>query len=343
MKNLDADTILQLTKKLEIQNDISLEEADQLFSLMSPHNDFVDEAANYKIDYELVDALKGWYCAAADKIKNGHRGNFVFTIRFNNHGFVDWNLWYTIQSPAIDAIMRYGGAEDLCKVFVVDKKMYVSFSSYLQGLFRLNQRFEERGGVSIKHIGRDNDTGGFYKLKTNRAGLLLYPVETHTISEIMKPLRPAAVMWLSNSLITYNRFFEMASMGGIPETRIVSGGGVKQHILAAFISRKNIPYIVAIDAKNKSVLFTEEQYIPIIKKAKEIPFEDLVNDAVDKSIINTRMAKNLLDNNHIKDFPIKKFVENSMKIMYDIIKLKTEWESTRKSVENEKIWLEEIR
>jgi len=126
MKNLDADTILQLTKKLEIQNDISLEEADQLFSLMSPHNDFVDEAANYKIDYELVDALKGWYCAAADKIKNGHRGNFVFTIRFNNHGFVDWNLWYTIQSPAIMSLQERVNYSLLFRKTKVSKRLNLS-------------------------------------------------------------------------------------------------------------------------------------------------------------------------------------------------------------------------
>lgn len=68
--------MVQLIQKLETQGDISLEEADEIYSL------FLDPSAkktklNYDPfgdDFELIHALEKWYEVVADKIKKRRKG-----------------------------------------------------------------------------------------------------------------------------------------------------------------------------------------------------------------------------------------------------------------------------
>jgi hypothetical protein len=78
---MNADEIKKLTRKLEIQNDVSLEEADKIYAFLARDvrqtkiNPFSAGA-----DYKLIDAFAEWFHAVGRKLKNGHRGNFIFSI-----------------------------------------------------------------------------------------------------------------------------------------------------------------------------------------------------------------------------------------------------------------------
>ena len=67
-KNLDANTIYQLMQKLETQDDISLEEANEICLIENLQSTaFVSGPS--KCDDELVKALSSWYQVVADKIE----------------------------------------------------------------------------------------------------------------------------------------------------------------------------------------------------------------------------------------------------------------------------------
>ena len=72
-------------------------------------------------------------------------------------------------------------------------------------------------------------------------------------------------------------------------------------------------------------------------------FPSLVQNAVKENVFDKKVAKMLLDNRRIPNFPIKKFLEASIRRIDDIIQEKLEWKATRQRIEGEFEWLEEIR
>jgi len=80
VKYPDAQTIQQLTQKLKEQGDITLKEADRIYSLFSENAvKTVFSPISPEYDYKLIQALEEWFHAVTEKIKAGQRGNFIFT------------------------------------------------------------------------------------------------------------------------------------------------------------------------------------------------------------------------------------------------------------------------
>lgn len=74
-----ADDIEKLTQKLKTQGDISLEEADWIYSLLSENpKAFNFDSSVY--NHELYITIELWYKTISKKIKEGKHGNFIFTI-----------------------------------------------------------------------------------------------------------------------------------------------------------------------------------------------------------------------------------------------------------------------
>lgn len=77
--------IRQLIRKLEEHGDISLREADWIFSLFSANSLKTKlNPASFKADKSLMEALKKWFAVVASKIEQGYSGNFIFTILLPN-------------------------------------------------------------------------------------------------------------------------------------------------------------------------------------------------------------------------------------------------------------------
>ena len=81
----------------------------------------------------------------------------------------------------------------------------------------------------------------------------------------------------------------------------------------------------------------------------KIPMEDLTANALNRNIIDKTTAQEMLKN-PVWAFPIAEFTKANLKCIDDIAddilkmnKAKMEWEDTKKTVEDEAEWLEEIR
>jgi len=83
MKLPSAEDIRRLTQKLKTQGDITLEEADLIYSPCRSNERYtIFDSRSNKLNRELTAALEGWHKVVADKIKAGERGNFVFYCIF---------------------------------------------------------------------------------------------------------------------------------------------------------------------------------------------------------------------------------------------------------------------
>ena len=166
---MNADEIKKLTRKLEIQNDVSLEEADKIYAFLARDvrqtkiNPFSAGA-----DYRLIGAFAEWFHAVGRKLKNGHRGNFIFSIFLHENGFNNNYL-----GEAWDALKKYGKFEDRIGVIWVSRPMYSLLPGRLRDIFTLSE-YE-----------------GLYKLLCRRAGFFYYPQgECNVLSQFIKKLSP---------------------------------------------------------------------------------------------------------------------------------------------------------
>ena len=166
---MNANEIKKLTRKLEIQNDVSLEEADKIYAFLARDvrqtaiNPFSSDA-----DYELIGALTEWFHVVGRKLKRGHRGNFIFSIFLHENGFNNNYL-----GEAWDALKKYGKFEDHIGVIWVSRPMYSLLPGRLRDMFTLSE-YE-----------------GLYKLLCRRAGFFYYQQdECNVLSQFIKKLSP---------------------------------------------------------------------------------------------------------------------------------------------------------
>lgn len=331
MKN-DVKRMSQLIQKLEKEGDIFLEEADWIYSLVSKKPDVFnfDSPAYNK---ELYTATELWYKTISKKIKAGQHGNFIFTIIRNKDKDQKINK---LTLPAWKAIKKYGNPEDLYNIVVIDEKIYSALP--------YKHMFDE-----IQH---HKDLKGIYKIKNPRAGLYHYPIEvghlTYTIGGLLKQLAFVKTAPLTSSLdrTLYEEAFK-AAIGARDITQDPYTFGKKEvelFTLAAFIKYKDISCAAATDVhKNHFAVFVERGRARIVKEALDVPFEEMVKNAVQENVIDKKMAKTLLDSEYIAEFPTIDFVNASVKYLDNVVETKLQREITRKIVEEEDGWLEETR
>lgn len=331
MKN-DVKRMSQLIQKLEKEGDIFLEEADWIYSLVSKKPDVFnfDSPAYNK---ELYTATELWYKTISKKIKAGQRGNFIFTIIRNKDKDQKINK---LTLPAWKAIKKYGAPEDLYDAIVINEKIYSALP--YQYMFDEIRYHEE-----LKSI---------YKIKTPRAGLYHYPIKvghlTYTIGGLIRQLAFITTEPLTSSLdrTLYEEAFK-AAIGARNITQDPYTFGKKEvelFTLAAFIKHKDISCAAATDVhKNHFAVFVERGRARIVKEALDVPFEEMVKNAVQENVIDKKIAKTLLDSEYIAEFPTIDFVNASVKYLDNVVETKLQREITRKIVEEEDGWFEETR
>jgi len=331
MNYADAFIIQQLTWKLEKQGDITIEEADGIYSLYSQET-LETILYPYSFDYnpELVQALECWYKAVAEKIENGNRGNFVFTISL----FQKFHDEYT--RPAREALKKYGSFEDLCNYVMIDKKLGFLFP--FQHLDKINERRP--------------DELDFYKLTSFRAGMYYYPIRTksgvYTVSQFMEKLAPFAISIPSNTTAfdVAQTFLRTASISRkLRELWTLRIREAKYYILGFYMNSKDIPCVAAVsNLRKKTFIFVERENAPLVKKVLETPieFEELLENALQKNIINKKMVDALFFDDINARIPFE-FVEESVRYIDEVVGRKMEWEATQKAIEEEDVWLEETR
>lgn len=355
MRRSNADKVAQLTQKLKEQNDISLKEANWIYSLYSPNCERTKlNEYSSKFDVELVAALTEFYDTVAQKIQQGCRGNFFFSVRLDRNRLdVIGSAIKTVKY----AISEYGRPEDFFTELLIDRKTYHSSPAWLKRLFAEDFR-SILGEIYLRHT-------GLYVLQNQRLGAYNYPIQTeegsHTIAQFIneKKLTPAVTIntsaWASHNYWDLNGrvVFQVAvgadnirtpwctteRYGGHREV-----GDVNAYIIGAYLKYKEVPLVFiggrAISDRFVITFFTEKDKVKLMKNVFEIPFEEMVKNALHQNIIDGQVAKDLLSRNTIGEFLFKPFVETSMKYIDIIIQREISRETTRKAIQEEDGWLE---
>ncbi len=359
MRLPNADSVYRLIRKLDKQSDISLKEADWIYALFSPSMLRTKLNPNSsKADRDLMHALKGWYQVIAQKIEQGHRGNFIFTITLveslpkslpKNTGRPG-SFIYEVQKNARKSLEKHGHFEDLIAKLIIDRGTYFSLPKEFQKLF-----VEET---------KDQQGESFYILKSPRANMYHYPIKTekgvYTIAQFMENFAPIMTtrnynvgdIFLKTIRGAYSTLLDFKNswyLHNLDKSVIV------QCVVAAYMKYKELPCVTMLKYNNKDspfvfdgafVFFTEKDKAKAIKDALKIPLEDIIKNTLNEKAINAvdkKMLENLLYKDHIIRFPDEEFIEVNIKYIDNIIQRQKEWETTRQSVEDEDVWLEEIR
>lgn len=345
MKHPDAREIIELTRKLEEQDDITLEEADRVFSLFSENSRNTKLNINSsKFDAGLIGALEEWYKVVAEKIREGKRGNFIFTVYLSHNRKFRSDFLY----PARRALREYGKPEDAYNVIIADEKTHASFSSLFFSSKNLPTYTLFFSGPYYNYCETTCETTSM------RAGMFCYPIKTKkghlTISQFMKKLSPCPVPTPSRPM---SREFMEVFFNVAVGSKITSGPWgfnekeIPSVVVGSFMNYKKIPCIaVASSYSQKAAIFVEKDKAPIVKEAWNISiekFEELMKKALKDNIINTKTMQNILRGKPDENFPIVEFVKMGIEYLEHMVQMKIKWKAERKIVEDEEVWLENIR
>jgi len=287
---INADRIKQLMRKLKKENDITTEEADEIYF---SKQEIKSSSA------KLINAAKDWYEVVAEKIEDGQRGNFVFTI--------DLSTSFEFMYPAQRAIKKHGDFQDLCDTIMINEKLYslVPFKNLFTKV-EMNPRLQ----------------GAYFEMENTRAGMYYYPIKTetgtYTISQFLKDfcsLPTFSGMHVGSSSLM---FFEITAGGrDVLITSILRNvREIKYYVLAEFMRLKDVPCIVASAFYDRSsFLFVEKEDSFVVKKILETPLERLVDNALDKRIIDKQTAKALLAGDPVLRFSLDKFIKTSVEYL----------------------------
>ncbi len=331
MKLPSAEDIRRLTQKLRTQGDITLEEADLIYSPCRSNERYsIFDSRSDKFNSELTAALEDWYKVVAEKIKAGKRGNFIFTV----------NTMYRFEfmEPAQRAIKEYGSFEDLCNVVMIDKKLYSALPCKI--LFRRTNPPETSGE-------------SYYEMRSTRAGMLYYPVKTEkgvcTALQFIKKMFPviSATELKESDRKLLEAVFETAagtlllSRDPLPypmDSGWVGKKEIKALVLGSFMKYKGISCAAASDiVDGRSVFLVERKNVFLVKEALEIPFEDVIENALQKGAISKEEKESLLGEDAVL-FPGLKFINVSVRYIDDIVQRKIKGETAQNEAEEADDW-----
>ena len=193
-------------------------------------------------------------------------------------------------------------------------------------------------------------------MENSRAGILYYPVKTetgtYTILQFMKKLSPVIStralkeddrellqtvfeITAGTLLLSKNRLPYPMNSGWVEKRE------VKALVLGSFMKHNNISCMIASDILDgRSVVFVEKEKALLVKEAMKVPFEDVVENALQKGIIDEK--EGLLGKGTVL-FPGLKFIDVSVQYIDDIVQAKMKWKAIREEIAEESVWLEEIR
>ena len=363
---MEERALRKLIWKLKMAGDITLEEADQICSVMrsfaqdvanvfsqNPALDITEIYSMLSKDYH-VEASQDWCRAVAHKIKKGQKGNFIFSIPLE-HGNPKF---YEFQFPIIKAAEKNESIEDRIISMRVGSKMYNSFPKYFQNLFKWEEQDKmyilngDRFGF-FYYPRRDPESGKAFTIAQIFQKLFLFsvtilPEEVPQISmfdaaeHASKYLKQNAFfvkMYIKKPLDKENAFYFNAK--NVSMTRTSATRYALEYL------KQKAPYIevCAMGPYGKEIItYTNTEGMSMTKKVFEISIEELLENAVKRNIIDEDTAKEFLKNDgYIDRFPDKEFIEASLEYIDKRMKRKREWKNTRKTIEEENGWLEEIR
>lgn len=304
-KMTDEDKVKQLTQKLKDKGDITLKEADWIYSLLKRGSQVLVLRGKPRPDPKLpIAALTDWFQMVNNKLERGERGNFIFSIFLYENSYI-----INCLRPVMDK--EYWNFEDRIRAIWANERMHYLFPIFFKKLFKWSEEYQ------------------LYKLSMDRVGFCYYPLydiennQVYTISQVLKEL---------------SLFPAITARDEMPEIPLFSRASVTKYILEYL--RKNIPCMEIFS--DEIVVFTDKENVPIAVAAKNVSFDDLLENALRKN--DKRITKELLSRGgYMERFPDKKFTTASVNYIENIVRARLEQKAIREAVKNENFWLEEIR
>lgn len=360
---IEEKTIRDLLWKLKMLGDISLEEAEQIYSVMRSFLQAIRDVSSQKSTfdvskiYSLLDkeypiaALQDWRRTVARQISMGQKGNFIFSMSLE-HG--DPRL-YEYWALVMKALEKHGSFEDRIISIRAVPKMYNSLPRYFQNLFK----WEESEKM--------------YILKGERVGFFYYPRrdpeggKDFTIAQIFQKLFLFSAVISSeecsmfdvaeraSKYLKQNALYVKLHVKKPPDkenvfyfnAKDVSMARTAGTIYALEYLKQNAPYIEVYTMApygKETIIYTNTEGISMTKKVFEITMEELLENAIKQNIISKDTAEEFLKHGgYIDHFPDEEFTKASVEYIGKRMKRKKEWKAMQKIVEEEDSWLEVIR
>lgn len=360
---IEEKTMRGLLWKLKMLDDISLEEADQIYSVVCSFSQAVMDISSQKSTFDVseiypllkkdypITALQDWYMAVARKISRGQKGNFIFSIPLEHGDPRLCECW----APAIRALGRHGNFEDRIMSMLAVPKMYNSFPKYFQNLFKWEERDEmyilngERVGF-FYYPRRDPESGKNFTIAQIFQKLFLFSAVISSEERSMFDVTDCASRYLKQNALYVkvnvrkpldkeNAFYFNAK--GVSMARAAATRYALKYL------KQNAPYIEVYTRApygKDTIIYTNTEGMSMTKKVFEITIEELLENAIKHNVINKDTAEEFLKHDgYIDHFPDEKFTKVSVEYIDKRVKRKKEWKAAREAVVKENGWLEVIR
>jgi len=313
---MDDRDLEELTEKLKKEGDISLKEADRVFSLFSRKN------LNTKLtpksrDFDplLGAVVNGWFEAVYALLGSDKRGNFVTTIPLEKLDLE--NL--LIEANFIDKCRKSLSDEDCFTLLMVGEKTFKSLPERTKKLFR-----EETYGYEK-----------YYCFYNYRAGIY------SRLNEVTKDLEPVLTSrWPDLCGIGFK--LAVGALGPDSSEWLACSEEAYFIAVASFMKVYGISPVCVKFSDRKTFLAADRKDLPVMEEVLEFPFEALVQNAVDEGIISQKMARALKNNNPIRSFPVADFADMCARVLKFTVDANAEFIKMRREIEEGK-WLDVIK
>lgn len=319
---MSEEQIQKLTQKLQEQNDITLEEADWIYSVSKKR--------------EPTTALQEWYNVVAKEIEKGRSGNFIFTIPFfrPKHIFEKPDIPEYLKN-VMEALRKHGKLSDRAYLLRVNEQAFSLFPKHIQELFEPSKKY-------------DNSTE--YILWASRMGFLRYPLndsetnQTCTIIQFLKekfysPLLITEDYTIDAGLNNINQYALNYLIDNIPiaELRALQIGKEIGK------TEKKPSFGEAVILVNK-----DKRNVLLSKKLLNISYPEMAQYSFSLGTLDEELLEIFSKSNTNEDYcwyewfvkDCKKYIKQKAKEFQEEIERKLEQETARSAVENESEWLE---
>lgn len=313
---MNLSEIDELTAKLKKKGDITKKEADRLFSPFSRQSSLAMLNVKSKsYDPFLCKALNRWFEAVLEQIKAGRKGNFITTIPL----MPKIDLGYDEQD-FLKLCIRNLPTEDLFSKMLISSKTYEKLPANMKKFFG-----EDSYGGEKYYVCRNFRAGAFGPFKGITEGFA--PVFDVDWQEFCDPgFKIATGMYEHDG---------KSWLAGMNEARL--------YVIAGVIKKRNITPLCVDFLHRKSVLMAAGDDMPFVKKALEIPFENLARQALKRGIITGKMFDALSKNTAIRNFPIAEFVDFCVLYMDLTIQYEIQEYEAKRSLDEDTEWMLETK
>jgi len=284
-----------------------------LFSCENTLSKMIPSSGKY--DLLFCDVLNRWFETVSEHVKAGRKGNFITTIPL----MPKIDLGYDEQD-FLKLCIQNLPTEDLFSKMLISSKTYEKLPANMKKFFG-----EDSYGGEKYYVCRNFRAGAFGPFKGITEGFT--PVFDVDWQEFCDPGFKIATGAYEHDGKSW--------LAGMNEARL--------YVIAGVMKKRNITPLCVDFLHRKSVLMAAGDDMPFVKKALEIPFENLARQALKRGIITGKMFDALSKNTAIRNFPIAEFVDFCVLYVDLIIQYEIQECEAKRSLDENTEWTLETK